>query len=298
MKLDVAAAEAVIGKLAAAIGLSVPETAWGILSLASESMVKAVHEITIAQGLNPQDSTLVAGGGAAGINIMQIAGELGTRHVVLPKVASALSASGMHFADIVKEEAAAFLASSDAFAAAAVDQVLEALELKLGEFAGRFADHYPEHSIEFGVEARYKSQIWAIDVPMPTRRVGSDEDRARLFDAFHDLHERILAVRDPGSAIEFLNWRARVTVRLPRQTRDHPTSARREGRPSSTRTCYFGEVGRVDTPVYKPADLLPGTYVNGPAIVEEPTTTLVVYPGMAAEVSDTGNYLLHIDGEA
>ncbi|MFD5228771.1 hydantoinase/oxoprolinase family protein [Streptomyces qaidamensis] len=298
MKLDVAAAEAAIGKLAATIGLTVPETAWGILSLASESMVKAVHEITIAQGLNPQDSTLVAGGGAAGINIMQIAGELGTQRVVLPKVASALSASGMHFADIVKEESAAFLTSSDAFAAAAVDQVLEGLEAKLSEFAARFADTYPDHSVEFGVEARYKSQIWTIDVPLPVRRVGSDEDRARLFEAFHDLHERILAVRDPGSAVEFLNWRARVTVRLPRATRDYPASARRVGRPGATRTCYFGEAGTVDTPVYKPTDLVPGTYVQGPAIVEEPTTTLVVYPGMAAEVSDTGNYLLHIDGEA
>ncbi|WP_262700697.1 MULTISPECIES: hydantoinase/oxoprolinase family protein [Streptomyces] len=298
MKLDVAAAEAAVSKLAATVGLSVGETAWGILSLAGESMVKAVHEITIAQGLNPQESTLVAGGGAAGINIMQIAGELGTRHVVLPRVASALSASGMHFADIVKEESAAFVTSSDAFAAAAVDKVLDGLDDKLEDFAGRFSDNYPDHTVEFGVEARYKSQIWTIDVPLPTRRVGSDDERTALFEAFHDLHERILAVRDHASAIEFLNWRARVTVRLPRTTREYPASARLTGRPSATRTCYFGDTGTVETPVFKPGDLVPGTYVMGPAIVEEPTTTLVVYPGMAAEVSDTGNYLLHIEGKA
>ncbi|MCG2621849.1 hydantoinase/oxoprolinase family protein [Arthrobacter sp. I2-34] len=295
MQLDVAAAEVAIGKVAAQLGVSVLETAWGILSLASEAMVKAVHEITIVQGLNPQDSTLVAGGGAAGINIMQIASELGSRRVILPKVASALSASGMHFADIVKEESAALITSSDAFAAASVEKVLQGLEAKLGEFAGRFSDHYPDYDIEFGVEARYKSQIWAIDVPLSSARLSLQSDQKRLFGAFHDLHERVMAVRDPDSAIEFLNWRARVTVRLPRSSRDFPAAAERLGRPTSTRTCYFGGAGKIETPVYKPADLLPGTRVSGPAVIEEPTTTLVIYPGMAAQVADTGNYLLHIE---
>jgi len=298
MTLDTAAAEAAIATVADELGLGVRETAWGILSIASESMVKAVHEITIAQGLNPQESTLVAGGGAAGINIMQIANELGSQRVILPKVASALSASGMHFADIVKEEAAALITSSESFAAASVDKVLAALEETLAQFAGRFRDNYPDYDVEFGVEARYQSQIWTIDLPLPTREVVDETAQQRLFAAFHDLHERILAVRDPGSTIEFLNWRARITVRLPRSQKDYGSAAPRLGEPASLRTCYFGEVGEVETPVFKPAQLMPGTKLRGPAIIEEPTTTLVVYPGMAAEVSDSGNYLLHITNEA
>jgi N-methylhydantoinase A len=292
------AAEAAIAKVADELGLGVRETAWGILSIASESMVKAVHEITIAQGLNPQESTLVAGGGAAGINIMQIANELGSQRVILPKVASALSASGMHFADIVKEEAAALITSSESFAAASVDKVLAELEAALDQFASRFRDSYPDYDVEFGVEARYQSQIWTIDLPLPTREVVDASAQARLFEAFHDLHERILAVRDPGSTIEFLNWRARVTVRLPRATKEYDAALSRVGEPPALRTCYFGEVGAVETPVFKPAQLIPGTRLQGPAIIEEPTTTLVVYPGMAAEVSNTGNYLLHIRNEA
>lgn len=298
MALDTASAEAAIASVAAKLGLGARETAWGILSIASESMVKAVHEITIAQGLNPQDSTLVAGGGAAGINIMQIAAELGSQRVILPKVASALSASGMHFADIVKEESAALITTSAAFAAESVDKVLAELEAALVKFASRFRHNYPDYGIEFGVEARYQSQIWSIDLPLPGRDVVDATARQRLFEAFHDLHERILAVRDPGSAIEFLNWRARVTVRLPRSEKEYDAAPRRVGEPDSVRPCYFGEIGDVDTPVFKPAQLAPGTRLEGPAIIEEPTTTLVVYPGMGAEVSDTGNYLLHITNEA
>lgn len=297
MTLDPAAAERAIGTVADKLGLGVRETAWGILSIASESMVKAVHEITIAQGLNPQESTLVAGGGAAGINIMQIANELGSQRVILPKVASALSASGMHFADIVKEESAALITSSEMFAAESVDKVLSDLEATLADFASRFSDNYPDYSVDFGVEARYQSQIWTIDVPLPGREVIDPQARHQLFGAFHDVHERILAVRDPGSTIEFLNWRARVTVRLPRTQRTYDVAAKRLGEPLAVRTCYFGDAGVVETPVFKPAQLEPGTRLRGPAIIEEPTTTLVVFPGMSAEVSDTGNYLLHITDE-
>ena len=295
MQLDADAAEAAIGKVAAQLGVSVLEAAWGILSLASEAMVKAVHEITTVQGLNPQDSTLVAGGGAAGINIMQIASELGSRQVILPKVASALSASGMHFADIVKEESAALITSSDDFAEASVEKVLLGLEAQLEKFAGRFSDNYPDYAIEFGVEARYKGQIWAIDVPLESAHLSSESDQERLFSTFHDLHERVMAIRDPGSAIEFLNWRARVTVSIPRAQREFAVAAERVGSSSSTRTCYFSSTGKIETPVFKPADLVPGTRVSGPAVIEEPTTTLVIYPGMAAQVAATGNYLLHIE---
>lgn len=297
MALDVGAATAAVETLARNFGLTVHETAWGILSLASEAMVKAVHEITISQGLNPQDSTLVAGGGAAGINIMKIAAELGTKRMVLPKVASALSASGMHFADIVKEESGALITSSDSFAADAVDRVLDGLELKLDEFAGRFAGESTDYTVVFGVEARYKSQVWTIDLPLPSRRVSEEAEQRRLYEAFHDLHQRIFAVRDPGSAIEFLNWRARITITLPRVRHDYDEATAEVGRPGAIRSCYFGDVGSVETPVYKPANLAPGISVAGPAIIEEPTTTLVVFPGMSATVADSGNYLLSIGNE-
>jgi N-methylhydantoinase A len=201
----------------------------------------------------------------------------------------------MHFADIVKEESAALITSSDDFAAASVEKVLQGLEEKLDKFAGRFSDNYPDHSMEFGVEARYKGQIWAIDVPLQSAKLTSESDQERLFGAFHELHERVMAVRDPDSAIEFLNWRARVTVNIPRAGREFPAAAERVGRSASTRTCYFSGTGKIETPVFKPADLLPGTRVSGPAVIEEPTTTLVIYPGMAAQVADTGNYLLHIE---
>jgi N-methylhydantoinase A len=66
------------------------------------------------------------------------------------------------------------------------------------------------------------------------------------------------------------------------------------GSPTGFRACYFGAATPVRTAIYKSADIAPGLQVRGPAIIEEPTTTLVVFPGMSATMSAAGNYQLQI----
>ena len=94
MSLDVDAARSGVGGLAGALGESIERTAHGILAVANEHMVEAIKEITINEGVDPRESLVVAGGGAAGINIVPIARELGCRRVLVPATAGALSACG------------------------------------------------------------------------------------------------------------------------------------------------------------------------------------------------------------
>lgn len=294
MELDEEAARTAVATVADRLGLGLDETAWGILALASDAMVKAVHEITVSQGINPRESTMIAGGGAAGINIMQIAQELGSENVVLPRLASALSATGMHFADIVKEESRAFLTSTAAFDRDRVNVVLEDLERRLDQFRARTGLASEPYTIQFIAEARYQGQVWDIDVVLPSVRFAGGADVDAFAEEFHATHERLFAVRDHGSPIEVTNWKARVVIAL-----DHGDSSAIPAAPSEMpvgqRLCYFGE-GRVATPIYRPHHLAIGEVIAGPAIIEEPTTTLVVYPGMSAEVSAARNYILRIKG--
>lgn len=297
MKLDVSAARRAIGGLADQLGVSIDEVAWGIITLTSHEMVKAVHEITVGQGLDPRESTLVAGGGAAGINIMKIAEELGSDRAILPKMASALSATGMHFADIVKDESIALITSSRQFQASDVNAVLDTLDEKVGSFRERFSERLPKFTIDYSVEARYEGQIWTVALPIRSRRFESKQDTDQLLEDFHQLHERVYAVRDVGSDVEFLNWTARITIHIPRKEQDGAMARAASTAPPHTRSCYFGGTNRVDTPIYKPEHLGAGVLIEGPAIVEEPTTTLVIYPGMSARISESGNYLLQINKE-
>lgn len=294
MDLDTDAARTAVEQVARRVGRGVDETAWGILTLATDQMVKAVQDMTISQGLDPKESTVVAGGGAAGINIMQIAAELGSQRVVLPKTAAALSAAGMHFADVVKEESAPVLTRSATFDRERVNQALATLEDKLRAFADRVGLSENAYRIEYFTEARYEAQVWDIVTRVPGSRFHGDEDVAQLRKAFDDEHERLFAFRDDTAELEFISWKARLTAQRDAGHPAVPTVSRTKGNFSKTRNCFFGQGQRIDTPVYLAQDLRPGQHITGPAIIQEPTTTLVVYPGMATEVSGSGNYILHV----
>ncbi|MGE0038281.1 MAG: hydantoinase/oxoprolinase family protein [Xanthobacteraceae bacterium] len=294
MKLDTGAARRAIEPLAKAMNISVEQTAYRIVSLAGEFMIRAIGDITINEGVNPRDSAIVAGGGAAGLNIMMIAKELGCTRLLLPKVASALSAAGMQCADIVSEEAASLVTTTANFDVDGVNAVLSVMRGKLEALRSQFGGEAGNYRIEYFAEARYASQVWELDTPLPTERFTGDADVSELAEAFHRVHERVFAVRDEGSAVEIVNWKARLVISLSRSSLSRRASTDGTGRPLGNRDCYFGDDRPVRTAVYKPGDVLPGTEIKGPAIVEEETTTLVVYPGMSATVSEHGNYLLDI----
>ncbi len=258
-------------------------------------MMRAIRDITINEGFNPRESTIVAGGGAAGLNIMMIAAELGCERVVLPKVAAALSASGMQYANIVAEETATLVTVSNRFDFDKVNALLAELTSRLETFRRGLGERGSDYTIEFFAEARYLAQVWELETPLPKAHFIGPEDVAALVATFHEVHERVFAVRDEGSAVEIVNWKARLTAKIS-HSRPAPMSgfSDAEAKPSSSRNCFFGGSAPVKTAVYKPSDIRPGSVIAGPAIVEEPTTTLVIYPGMSARVSGFGNYLLRV----
>ncbi len=293
MALDATAATAVLKPLASALELPLDETAYAVIALAGEQMIKAIQEITVQDGVNPAESVIVAGGGAAGLNILPIAEALGCRKVLLPRTAGALSACGGQYSDIVSEFSGSQYAHSDHFDFDGVDRVLSDIKTRMEAFADdlrkRGIDRFRR---EWFVEARYLNQQWEMEIPMSFDSFSDEEDVRRLVDTFHDVHFRRYAVQEEDGAIECVNWKGRITAVLDRPTL--PSLARRDGVPTPDRTAkaFFGEADRVEAPVFLGKTLWPGAHLVGPAIIEEPTTTIVLYPGTEADVTEGHNYLL------
>lgn len=293
MALDVAAAQRAVGRIARVYRMPVERAASAILKLASELMIKAIQDITVTQGFDPRESVLVAGGGAAGLNIGPIARELGCARVVVPRAAAALSACGMQFADIVSEASASRVTLSGSFDRVGVNAALGRIEDELRRFAATLGAAGRGARIGWSVEARYRFQVWELDVALPVARFRSERDVGKLANAFHAAHERIFAVRDPVSQVECLNWKGRIRIALPRSGRPPRRAAvRTAGRPHGKRSAYFDGVRRIAAPVYRGPALHAGARVHGPALIEEPTTTIVVYPGMRATLSGAGSFIL------
>lgn len=296
MRLDLAASRRAIEPLAAQLGKSAEDTATGILTVASEHMVAAIKEITINEGVDPRDSLLLAGGGAAGLNIVPIARELGCTRVLLPRMAGALSACGAQFTDIVTEFSHSHLTASGSFAFTEVNRVLAELEASMDGFAeGLRKRGVQRFRSAYFVEARYRYQVWELEVPLPGSRLQGSDQLAAIVLAFHRLHETIFAVSEENQEIEFIQWKGRVTGELDRPPlKPLPLASGSTPEPQRHAAAYFAGSGSVSTAHFRGADLKPGMKVSGPALIVEPITTIVLYPDSSATVTSYDNYMVEV----
>jgi N-methylhydantoinase A len=300
LQLDYDSACAAIERtVAEPLGLTLHQAAYAVITIATENIVGAIREITIARGIDPRDVTIVAGGGASGLNVVPIARELGARRILLPATAAALSACGALYADIVSEFPKAQYAETRSIDLEAVDTALSEVDRAADAFLADL-DDLPAVGTrkDFMVEARYRGQVWELDVPIPSR-IRSQADVSAVEDAFHATHQRVFAVHEPGQYLECLLWKVRATAVLEKPALRRRTPAGENERANGDEAwAYFPETGGALLPRYTGAALAAGTRIEGPAIVREPTTTIVLYPGSTAAVTQLGNYVLELDSAA
>jgi len=297
MSLDVEAARRATETISTRLGQSLDETAQAILTIASEAMVQAIQEITVNEGVDPRETLVVAGGGAAGLNMVAIAQELGCRQLLIPRTAGALSACGAQYSDIVAEFSMSKLTVTNNFA---YDQVNATLQSLTDDMNALEADlrrwGITDCRRDFFVEARYPTQVWELEVALAQGRFAGPDDVMALVEGFHRTHERVFAVKEPNAAVECLHWKSRLTglLKRPPLERSPVTLASRKARAHVHRAAYFTDRGSSEVPVHVGSTLEPGSEIDGPAIIEEPTTTIVLYPQSRAQVTTIGNYLITV----
>jgi N-methylhydantoinase A len=289
-RLDLDAARGAIRvEVADRLGLSVEQAAAAIVRIATERMVSAIEEITIHEGIDPSQAVLVGGGGAAGFNTVAIARLLGCPEVIVPSLGPALSAAGALISDLSRTFEIAARASDAAFDFERIGQVLADLEAQARAFMDGPGEGALSHSIEFSVEARYPDQAWELEVPLRSGRLESEADLDALRADFHAAHREVFAVADPESPIEFDSWHVRVSSQLTATA--EPKAELRQSEPHR-RPVHHPEAGPIEAEVWRLEGLPLGEQLEGPAIVETPTTTVVIDPGASFTRRQTGT--LHI----
>jgi len=292
MQLDVDAAHGSIKGIAEPLGISVEAAAFTIFAVSNETMINAIKDITVSEGIDPSEAVVIAGGGAAGLNIVPIAQELKCRAVIVPRTASVLSACGMQFSDIQVEQSMTVPTRSDSFDRDAVNRCLDEIDKSLARFAEKLASRgFDQHDTHYRVDAHYAAQAWDIAIDLPAARLDSAALIDELIEAFHANHRRIFEVEDRASPIEFLNWTGRLAVHLPQARVTAHAGTTVAGQPRS-RTAMFDIDDRRDVVVVRGDEVAVGEMIAGPAIIEEATTTVVLPPGTNATLSPSDSYLI------
>lgn len=297
MKLKPELSARAIDRHLAALGLDTHEAASALLTVVDEHMVNAIREITLDQGIDPRESVIVAGGGASGLSINRIVEQLGCREVLIPRVASGLSACGAVLSDLVRDFRAAHFTTSSAFDYEGVNATLADLRARGDEFLERVPHSLAARELTGFAAVRYGYQIWELEIPLETLVFDTVDDVGRLADAFHREHERVFAVADATQGLEFVGWRVRVTGRMTAMAARPGDRGEAQAR-TNTRTAFFRGHGWCETPVIRGGTVGVEGIVPGPAIVEEPGQTIVVQEGSQISVTGSGDWLLTCNAPA
>ena len=283
--LDFTAAEAAIDRLAASLKLSRIEAAAGIYRLVNLKMADGIRLMTLRRGVDPRKFTLLSFGGAAGLHAVEIARELEIGRIIVPTIASVLSAWGMLTSDLRYEASQTQMGASAGVAANDVRDLFARLEQQA---AGRLRSWFDGPlRIERTAEMRYGAQVYEIDVPLD----GVDWQAPALAEEierrFHDRHEELYTYASRDQEVVFVNARVAAVGRVTpgKQTR-HLAASSAACAPRSMRKAYFGTWR--DVPVYALETLEPEHAIDGPAIVEAETTTVVINSGDRLTVNDLG----------
>ena len=264
----------------------------GIFRLVNANMANAIRQVSARRGVDPRALTLVAYGGNGPVHAGMQAAELGIGRVLVPKLSPAFSALGLLLTDHVVDEMRSYIAPIGQVDLARVEPPVRGDGgIGAGGAGRRRPRAPPAHRARWPRSAtRGRRSTWRCRCRTPR---SADGARARG-------HRRALPPHARGAAHLRLPRRGADPARPAPEGRRRWTAspscrARRARRGADARlgvrTAYFG--GRATaTPVYDGSRLASGQAIAGPAIVEEPFTTIVVYPGQRATVDPYGNYVL------
>lgn len=253
----------------------------GLLEIANENMTDAIKKISTCEGYDPVDYTLVAFGGAGGQHACRVAEKLGVADILIPGDAGLLSAFGLSKAVPEGFVERQMLSTYDAF----ISDV-ESLTSELESKAFNTLNPKDRSSARLNrriVSMRLRGQDASIDIDWV-----SDSDPQQLF---LERYSSIFGYFPDPKLIEVVSYRVVVSPPTPPQEMESFPDSELIGEPSKSINSFSGGAWR-KTHVYKIEDLEPGVQVIGPAIIQDPFSTLFVDVGWIASVGSLGTLRL------
>jgi N-methylhydantoinase A len=293
MRLDRALAQGAVDTIGRPLGLAPTAAALGITTIADGAMSLAVRAVSLDRGIDPRDTTLIAFGGAGPLHAVTIAREISIPRVVVPRLPGNFSALGMLMAqwrhDFVRTLIGALGTIASPDAARAFAELRGAGEAALG------GEQLTRGRFDFAADLRYRGQEHALTIPVSgVKDVTTDIDDTRL--RFNQQHEARYGHAAADESIEMVNLRLVVTVprmedAIGRWLSQPWRSA--DSVPEESRTIVLDDAEHpIEARILWRSSLAAGTEIIGPAVIEEPNSTILVGPHDHVLVNESGHIIV------
>jgi N-methylhydantoinase A len=285
-------AKAISDKVGDPLDMTVDEAAQAILTAVSSFMADEITEVSTRRGIDVRDLTMVAGGGAGPVHAAFIADLLGMPHIIVPSVAATYSAFGMFTMDVGRNYARSYIIRAVDIDADRVASLYRDMEEEAIEAFAKMGYGSDQVSFARSADLRYIGQFHEVEVSVPAGKL-TKASLEQAIDNFHTKHRDLYTFNMLWQGVELLTFRLRATIpKAPFELKQiQAGSADAALAKKAERRCRFHGI-EVQTPVYDGEQLLAGNIIIGPAIIEEPTTTVVVPPSYTATVDEERSYHL------
>jgi len=295
VEADMKAAKTAIEAVGAKLGLSADDAARGMIRITNNNMVNALKLVSLNRGFDPRDFTLLAFGGGGAMHAVALAEELGVKKIVVPTGAPVFSAWGMMMSDLRRDFFITHLMDIAPGAASEIETVFSKTEKQAREqFEAEGVAPEDVSFLRFG-KFRYQNQEHTTEVLLEPGEI----TEARLVPieaSFHDTYEREYTYRlnTPVEMVGIHLVASAEVGKLAIAKRD-ATGKKIDAAIKGVRKVDYALDGVHEATIYDGAGLESGMRFSGPAVVEDPGTTVVVHPDNAAEVDGYGNLHIHLE---
>ena len=293
MQLDVEKAKAAITPLAAEAGITVPEFAWGIYSVVNENMAAAARVHVAERGHVANRFALLLTGGGGPLHGLEVARRLGTPRAICPPSAGVASALGLLMAPARVDRVATFPRRFSQMDWAELEAVYAALE---ADAQAVVQETLPGATlrIERSADLRFVGQGFEVVTPLVAGPY-TEGASASIVTAFHAAYRNTFGQVPPKGEIEVVNVRVAVSATAQSAPLDASATAQGRAKAMTARRVWVGARGRYEeVPVYERDGLEAGTRVDGPALVQEASTTLVLPVGASLVVDGSGSLIVEL----
>ena len=292
MPMHAGRAAAVIDALARDLGVDRIQAAAGVLEIINVNMMGAVRVISVEQGEDPRDFTLVPFGGAGPLHAADVARTMGMRKVLVSPRPGLLSAIGLLHADVRADFSLTRLVRAEPPGLKALNAGFRTLARRGAEWLS--GEGEARGVFEWFADLRYFGQNFELILEL--KGDGLDERQlVKVVEAFHRRHKDYYGYDMRGQPVEIVNLRLVVTGERRSVPQEVVKLARAPLKDAliEKRAVWFRDTGFVTTPVYAREGLPAGCRITGPAIVEQMDTTTVVPPGASLKQEKSG--YLHME---
>jgi len=293
MTLDRSAAERAIARVGEPLELDATEAAQAVIRVANANLADAIRLALIRRGHDPRDFVLVAFGGAGPLHGAELARELSIPAVLVPPNPGITSALGCLLVDIRHDFSEMHLVPADETEPSEIESRFTALEDRARERLR--AEGIAEEDVQLlrSLDMRYLGQWRSLEISVD----GKVESLEDLTARFHDEHGRQHAYKREDTPVEIYQLKVTAIGSIPKPQLPHEGTEEHDPEPQGHREAVYGDEGAVRTAMYRRDDLRPGARIEGPAIIEQLDSTVVVPPEDKAEVDGWSNIIIRVGGE-